>query len=397
MILFFDTYIINSPFESHKGAQNDSNSEKRGKLDSILRSDNNNYRFQDKIDIVKYTLVSYSKIKWDQVIIRFECQDKSKSQEFANFCKKLFPIATIENFRSNTAVKYINALKNIKSDNNPWVFFSPNNDHVNLVSNDEYNLIISDAELAEKKFPHHNISILYSHYQEALNSYSVKKSLWGYYGKNFQKKLYETDNSFFVLNTKLLCDSIKIFRLNFIIKLFEDQDMKKRIIRLEDTNHYLSSVIKEIQIVPKIELCRHYDGYQLSFFDPPPLFIPPGFFENNIKLRFMMGEYDPDFVNINPFGDYIFNGGNADLKILIEDLPFFWKERIKTVIKRQDKLIKIDKNNLTYYKNLKNPWNKISPFFNMLLSLLRFMGFRICANFIVDLFTYKLKNRLKLR
>jgi hypothetical protein len=73
------------------------------------------------------------------------------------------------------------------------------------------------------------------------------------------------------------------------------------------------------------------------------------------------------------------------------------KERIKTVIKRQDKLIKIDKNNLTYYKNLKNPWNKISPFFNMLLSLLRFMGFRICANFIVDLFTYKLKNRLKLR
>jgi hypothetical protein len=393
MILFFDTYIVSTSYESHKGVGNDKNSKKRIELDRFLRSGNNNYRYQDKIEIVKYTLVSYSTIKWDQVIIRFECQDQSKSEEFANFCKKLFPNAFVENFRSDTAIKYISALKNIKSDNNPWVFFSPNNDHVNLVSNDKYNLLISDAELAERKFPDHNISILYSHNQEALNSYSIKKPLWGcYYGRNFQKKIYETNNCFFVLNKKLSCDSIKIFRLNFIIKLFEDQDTKKKIIRLEDTENYLSSDIKEIQIVPKIELCRHYDGYPLSFFDPPPLFIPPGFFEYNIKVRFMMDGYDANFVNINPFEDYIFNGGNADLKILIEDLPFFWKERINTIITRQDKFIIKDKNSLTYYKNLKNPWHQIPQLFNVLISLLRFIGLGVCANFIINLFTYKIKN-----
>jgi hypothetical protein len=393
MILFFDTYITSSSFEAHRGFHNDKNSKKRIELDTYLRSGNNNYRYQDKIDIVKYTLASYSKIKWDQVIIRFECQDKSKNEEFTNFCKDLFPIAFIENFRSDNAYKYINALKDIKSNNNPWIFFSPNNDHVNLVSNNEYNLMINDAEFAEKKFPKYNISILYSHYSESLNSYSIKKPLWGYWGRNFQKKIYETDNSIFVLNSKLLCDSIKIFRLNFLIKLFEDQDAKKKIVRLEDTNNYLNSDIKEIQIVPKIELCRHYDGYQLLFFDPPPLFIPPGFFENDIKIRFMMDGYNANFVNINPFEEYVFNGGNADLKILIEDLPLFWKERIKIIIKKQNNIIVKNKNDLTYYKNLVNPWNKIPIILNLFLSLLRLSVLKIFANWIINLFVYKIKKR----
>jgi len=391
MILFFDTYITSSSFEVHRGFHDDKNSKKRSELDFFLRSGNNNYRYQDKIEIVKYTLSSYSKINWDQVIIRFECQDQLKNQEFTNYCRMLFPNALVENVRSDNASKYINALKNIKSNNNPWVFFSPNNDHVNLVSNNEYNLMISDAELAEKKFSNYNISILYSHYSESLNSYSIKKSLWGYWGRNFQKKVYETNNSIFVLNSKLLCDSVKIFRLNFLIKLFEDQDTKKKIFRLEDTSYYLNEDIKEMQIVPKIELCRHYDGYQLLFFDPPPLFIPPGFFENDLKIRFMMDGYDPHFVNINPFGEYVFNGGNADLKILIEDLPHFWKEKIKTILKKKDKIIIKNKNHLTYYKNLMNPWNKIPLAVNILLSLLRFLGFWIYANLITNLFVYKIK------
>ena len=146
-----------------------------------------------------------------------------------------------------------------------------------------------------------------------------------------------------------------------------------------------------MQIVPKIELCRHYDGYQLLFFDPPPLFIPPGFFENDLKIRFMMDGYDPHFVNINPFGEYVFNGGNADLKILIEDLPHFWKEKIKTILKKKDKIIIKNKNHLTYYKNLMNPWNKIPLAVNILLSLLRFLGFWIYANLITNLFVYKIK------
>jgi hypothetical protein len=391
MILFFDTYITSSSFEAHRGFNSDKNSKKRFELVSFLRSKNNNYRYQEKIDIVKYTLLSYSKINWEQVIIRFECQDQSKNTEFTNFCKNLFPNAFIENVRSDSAKKYINAFKNIKNQNNPWIFFSPNNDHVNLERNNEYTSIIKDAEFAEKKFPGYNVSILYSHYSEAMNSYSPKKSLWGYYGGNLQKKIYETDNALFILNSRLMCDSIKIFRLNFLLSLFENQDEKKRIIRLEDTNYYLNEDIKEIQIVPKIELCRHYDGYQLLFFDPPPLFIPPGFFENDVKIRFMMDGYDANFVNINPFEEYVFNGGNADLKILLEDLPVFWKERVTAIIKKPDNIIIRNKNDLTYYKNLVNPWNKMSTILNLFLSLLRLSLLKIFANWIVNLFVYKIK------
>ena len=155
----------------------------------------------------------------------------------------------------------------------------------------------------------------------------------------------------------------------------------------------MNSDIKEIQIVPKIELCRHYDGYQLLFFDPPPLFIPPGFFENDIKIRFMMDGYNANFVNINPFEEYVFNGGNADLKILIEDLPLFWKERIKIIIKKKNNIIAKNKNDLTYYKNLVNPWNKIPIILNLFLSLLRLSVLKIFANWIINLFVYKIKKR----
>jgi len=393
MILFFDTFIINSQSMADRGFNHDRFSKKRSKLSKILRGKNNNYKYQEKIDIVKYTLISYSKIIWDEIIIRFECEDNSQTKDFFCFCKNLFPDAFIENARSNSAKKYINALKIIKNQNNPWIFFSPNNDQVNLVSNNEYIPVIKDAELAEKKFPGYNVSILYSHYPEAINSYSINKSLWGYYGRNFQKKIYETKNTFFVLNSRLMCDSIKIFRLNFLLNLFENQDEKKKIIRPEDTNNYLSNKIKEIQIVPKIELCRHYDGYPLSFIDPPPLFIPPGFFQSKIKIKYMFDEYDKDFVNINPTGKYIFfNKGNCDLTIFLDDIPFFWKDRINNIISNQrNHMISLSKNELVYYKNLVNPWNKIPLFINLILSLMRLLKLTRFANKICDLFTVNLK------
>jgi hypothetical protein len=393
MILFFDTFIINSKLDDISGSTGDI---KRKKITQYFRDNNNNYRYQEKIDVVKYTLISYSKIAWQEVIIRFECEDKTLISDFCNFCKCLFPNAFIENIRSDTAKKYIDALQKIKKKNNPWVFFSPNNDHVNLVDNHLYETIIKDAEIAEKKFSNYPVSIGYSHYPELINSYSITKPIWGNYGRNFSKKIYKTNNSIFVLDSRLTIDSIKIFRLNFLLKIFDNQD-KKRIIRQEDTNKYL---IKEklITIVPKVELCRHYDGYPLSFMDPPPLFIPPGFFDSKIRVKYMFDHYDADCVNINPTGEYIFNKGNCDLKTLLEDLPFFWKERVCDIEINEKKNfddISFDdiskKDSLPYYKNLNNPWNKMPLFLYFILPILRILGKERLANKINYFFTYKIK------
>jgi len=387
MILFFDTFIIKSKLNDFSGSTGDI---KREHITQYLRDGNNNYRYQEKLEVVKYTLISYSKIAWDQVIIRFECEDKTSTGNFYNFCKRLFPNALIESTRSDSARKYIDALVKLKKGNNPWVFFSPNNDHVNMVDNHFYEIIIKDAEIAEKKFPNYPVSIIYSHYPESINSYSITKPIWGNYGRNFSKKVYETNNSIFVLDSRLTIDSIKIFRLDFLLKIFDNQD-KKRIIRPEDTNKYL---IKEklITIVSKTELCRHYDGYPLSFMDPPPLFIPPGFFDNKIRIKYMFDHYDTDCVNINPTGEYIFNKGNCDLKILLEDLPFFWKERVSEIeINEKKNFDSKIKNNLPYYKNLNNPWNKMPLFLYFILPILRILGKEGLANRINYFFSYKTK------
>ena len=46
---------------------------------SFYRDNLPNYTWQKKIDIVKYTLCSYSKINWDKVVIRFECENNQDS------------------------------------------------------------------------------------------------------------------------------------------------------------------------------------------------------------------------------------------------------------------------------------------------------------------------------
>jgi hypothetical protein len=383
MILFFDTFITNSFFANPL-----ENNERYKTLD-LIRSKKNNYKFQEKIDVVKYTLISYSNIDWEDVIIKYECEDNLKKLEFYNFCKELFPTSKIFQNRSDTAEKYLNALREIKG--NPWVFFSPNNDHVNLVNNSNYVSIVQDAEFAEKKFPNYNITIPYSHFSENLNSISFKNSLWGYYNRNFRKKVYETISSVFVKNSKFIGDSIKIFRLNLLLYLFKNQD-KKKIIRIEDTSNYLSRSIKEISIISKKELCRHYDGYPISFIDPPPLFIPPGFFQKSIKIKYMFDKYDSEYVNINPKGEYIFDNGNCDLKILLGQIPFFWKSRIINIKKNEQKKNGIySKIMLNYYKNLYNPWNRIPTFFNIILSIFRILYLTKIANKICDLSTYKIK------
>ena len=52
---------------------------------------------------------------------------------------------------------------------------------------------------------------------------------------------------------------------------------------------------ESIVIVPKSELCRHYDGYLHTYSiindfikasTCPPLFIPNGFFEKKIKIAY---------------------------------------------------------------------------------------------------------------
>lgn len=85
---------------------------------------------------------------------------------------------------------------------------------------------------------------------------------------------------------------------------------------------------------PNREVVKHYDGYS-HLFDirtVPPLSIPPGFFERNIKVRYGYDDNLPGWVNMNPLRPYkTETPDGVDYRCLYIDIPRFWDGRISKI------------------------------------------------------------------
>ena len=88
---------------------------------------------------------------------------------------------------------------------------------------------------------------------------------------------------------------------------------------------------------PVTEVMRHYDGYSHVNMPPAPiapLEVPPGFFDNNIKIRYGYPDRREDCVNVNPSIlslktiDLI---GGTDYHWCLSDIPAFWRSRISEI------------------------------------------------------------------
>ena len=87
---------------------------------------------------------------------------------------------------------------------------------------------------------------------------------------------------------------------------------------------------------PTKEVVRHFDGYWLhgkTSRECPPIIIPPGFFEGEMIIRYGFPDRDNSCVNINPLSNlFIIDPINGtDFKFTLDDIPLFWKSRIKEI------------------------------------------------------------------
>lgn len=92
---------------------------------------------------------------------------------------------------------------------------------------------------------------------------------------------------------------------------------------------------------PTKELVRHYEGYshvndgmtQTLANIVPPLYIPPGFFDNDLRIRVGYIERDNDWTNFNPAAEWLYNANptGTDYRWHVEDIPLFWQEHIAEV------------------------------------------------------------------
>ena len=358
MLLYFDTYLTDIPRSVNR------------KLEFLLanvRRGNTSYCVQRKVDIFKYTLASFAPLSWSNVIINVDGINESEVTDALNFAKLLFLAAQLTPSRSDTGSKYSNVLSKYTL-KNPWVFFAPHNDHPFIGSEvNAFEKLVTLAEEVEGKF-NLPVLILYSHFTESINSITPDRFLYGFTGE-YVKVLLETDDAFVVLREEIPLLSTHIIRARQLHDLMFEAG-ENRVITTECLGKYLNIKSKCIQIIPKVEYCRHYDGYMhtysvindyVSADRVPPLFIPNGFFENNIRIKYGYDKYFLDFTNINPNSEnYIFsNKSGTDLGDLLSNIPFFWKYRISHI--DINPLFLEPKFETIYLsKKIVNPWEKYS-------------------------------------
>jgi hypothetical protein len=362
MILYFDTYITDKPLYVRSDFE---------AFENNIRKPGSAYKKQTKIDIAKYTLASYATIKWSKVIVRYELTDVSQVASFDAFILNLFPDAVILHERSDSQVDYKKSGELLNTVQDEWIFYSPNNDHP-VIANDIsiFDRLIKKAETFKKR-NNNFISILYSHFSESINS-AYRGTVVHELNWYDSKKLDEDDESVVLFLPRGYFASMQILHKDLFNHWFFSKNLEgKRIVRAEDLEPFLTPS-PQVSIVPKKEICRHYDSYYHTLFvqkqhlaqippeNVPPLFIPDGFFDKKIKIAFGYENYRNKWVNINPSaGSYSFKDSvhGTDLKCLVEDIPLFWKDRICEIDINPDfdhRLGKLNRDKV--YAMLCNPW-----------------------------------------
>ena len=267
LVLFFDTFIINEAWGQHNSKRHDYPLFVLSKIRDRYPA----FSWQTKIEVVKFTLTSYAEVEWDEVHIRFECEDRSQESSFENFVRELFPKATVNNTRSDSAHKYYDALCSIKSSDDSWVFFAPNNDHPFIGNPQDLRFFLSLLEKRLVNYPEMELALLYSHFTESMNDGKLTESLWGYYSGNFKRVIEEDEYLRLSWSPKCPLDSIQVFRLGMLKEIFRSSVNKGRVIRIEDTEFYHQKGHNLIQAAPRRELCRHFDSYTNVMHAVPPL------------------------------------------------------------------------------------------------------------------------------
>lgn len=353
MILYFDNYIDDKPLNANSVKSN------RG-----IRKEGTQYKMPSKLDIAKYTLASYKVFPWSNVIIKFDVANEVDREPFIRYARGLYPDAEIISHRSDNQAKYRETVERICEMDDEWIFYTPNCDHTAIASDISHIYkLIAKADEYKKKYQF--VSIIYSMFSAYCTVNKFNK-----YWKNI--KIIEEDNSSLVfVKPNGEYDSCQIVHKDLLRHWFCSQDMSNALVRrAEDTEKFVKAY-EHLLISPKQEICAHFDGYshtmgfptQISPDQVPPLFIPDGFFDGSIRIAYGYPEYREGWININPLAKhYSFRDlkKGTDLKIGLDDIPLFWRSRIKEIdVNPHADLDEINKKRNEHFEILRNPWKDL--------------------------------------
>ena len=323
MILYFDSYITDE--QLNKGLYKEKNRTRTGCV---------NYKMPDKLAIAEYSLASYSCIDWSHVVVKYDLQNPSRANEFEAFVKQIFPKAILIRGRSDNQKKFQESVWLLESFGDDWVFCSDNVDHP-FISYEKETICAGLKMAVEARKTNKFVVLFVSHCFENLSKVDKNSIIF-----LDEHSLLSEDEKFCYFEAKDQRPfSQGIINIGLMREVFFSKDFgNKRIVKLDLAP---IRIPRQYCILPKKEICEHFDGYSHlprvgANIDEiiPPLFIPPGFFTNDIKIAAYYPDYREGWVNINPSSEkysFIDNKRGTDLKILVEHIPIFWKSRISQV------------------------------------------------------------------
>jgi hypothetical protein len=297
-----------------------------------------NLKNTDRVDIFKYMISSYSSFQslTSKYLIYVELEKgwEHRKDEIEEFIFKELPPEKVELhwYRHSTVEHwknlYTEKLENLE-DNILW--FAGNDDHIFM----DYDLkCLYYGLLGLERASNPYSAMFYSHWFETI--------------KVAAKMGAKLDKSgHFVSFPWAIHDSIRVMRKELWKHYWFDHDFSHadgslwRVDSIKDWTN--DDIMCNIQI-PTRELCRHFDGYSHvshSLFNyGPPLEIPEGFFENNIKIKYGYDRCnDYRYTNINPLNPHLKPANpitGTDYKITINKLPMFWKNKISEIIEHPE-------------------------------------------------------------
>ena len=281
----------------------------------------------DKLDILKYSLASFSKIyPWSKVILKIQLDTPyaHRKEELEQFIHDEFKGQKLHlEWIRNIKQKHWQETYDLFDDNLIW--YCGNHDHIFIDNNFNYlNNIINDLSK-------HEVAMMsYTHYPEFIRNSHIAGNLAEIHENSINYISGDIDAGHII--TK------ELYKLWWFGNDVSEYDFPR-----PDWRHWLRHVKGDIPealcLVPYRELCRHFDGYTafhgISNNICPAIEIPEGFFNNNIKISHGTFHRKSGFINLNPLNKNYkaFDPSGTDYKFNLENIPEFWKSRISVIEK----------------------------------------------------------------
>jgi hypothetical protein len=286
--------------------------------------------FSGRFDIFKYCLASYSVLEpvVDKFIFFLDLAELSHRQaELEAYMLSLFPKDKLEIhwFRINYTHEW-RQLCNKFTNDDELIWYSGNDDHIFIDSNLD---MVRSAISTLNNDPDPLSIVFYSHWVSQLRMSML-----------YQGTL--TDDKDFIKYPWQNFDAIQLMKVGRFKRYWNDTDCGNNIIfRSDGLDQYGLKMLSTIY-VPTKEIVRHYDGdghIGPAFSNiAPPLIMPPGFFENDLKIRIGFNDRDHGYTNFNPAAEWLYdaNPNGVDYRWVEEDIPLFWHSHISNIIYSPD-------------------------------------------------------------